>query len=131
MHITQIFGICLVALASNTVARPHLAGPYHGQRIAIQVPTNSTAQNATTTGTRATVPLSTASSLAHSKNGTRVHVSHGLNSVQKATQGSNHCNELCSLEAQTCTIAVPEDDKFCWQTYTRCIKKCRPDNFQK
>ncbi|KAJ5729101.1 uncharacterized protein N7483_003609 [Penicillium malachiteum] len=130
MHITQIFGICLVALASTTVARPHLAGPYHGQRIAIEVPTNST-QNATTTGTRATAPLSTASILAQPKSGTRIHVSHGLNSVQKATQGSNHCNELCSLESQTCTIAVPDDDKFCWQTYTRCIKKCRPDNFQK
>jgi hypothetical protein len=24
----------------------------------------------------------------------------------------NHCTELCSLEAQTCNIAVPDDDKF-------------------
>ncbi|KAF7717203.1 Uncharacterized protein PECH_004057 [Penicillium ucsense] len=42
----------------------------------------------------------------------------------------NHCLELCSLEAQTCNIAVPNDDQFCRDTYTGCMERCRPDDFQ-
>ncbi|KAJ5752915.1 hypothetical protein N7520_009832 [Penicillium odoratum] len=130
MHIQSLIGVCLVALASTTTALPRLAGPYDGHRLAVHVPTNSTtAQNATTTRTAAKVPLTTG--LPTPKNKTVNHLSHGLNSIDNPTKGSNHCNELCSLEAQTCTIAVPEDDKYCWQTYTRCMSKCRPDNFQK
>ncbi|KAJ6109387.1 hypothetical protein N7486_001622 [Penicillium sp. IBT 16267x] len=129
MHIQSLIGVCLVALASTATAMPRLAGPYNGQRIAITIPTNSTrALNATTTGTRGKVPLTTG--LSTPKNITASRISHGLNSIDNPTKGSNTCNELCSLEAQTCTIATPEDDKFCWQIYTRCMGKCRPDNFQ-
>lgn len=111
MQITRVFGACLFALASTTAAMPHLAGPYHGQHVGVHVPTNSTGvHNATTTGTRGKAPLATG--VSHSKNDPLEHPSHGLNSVDKATQGRNHCNELCSLEAQTCTIAVPEDGKY-------------------
>jgi hypothetical protein len=56
------------------------------------------------------VPLSTASA----KNATHarapIHTrpaSHGINHVNV-----NHCHELCSLEAQTCNLAVPDDDAF-------------------
>ncbi|KAJ5097237.1 hypothetical protein N7456_007958 [Penicillium angulare] len=132
MQIPAIFGICLVALASTTAAMPHLAGPYHGQHVAVKVPTNSTgAHNATTTGTRGKAPLATGLSQVTTKNKKPIHVAHGLNSVDHPTQGSNHCNELCSLEAQTCTITMPDDDEYCSTIYTTCIKKCLPDNFQK
>ncbi|KAJ5937935.1 hypothetical protein N7454_004277 [Penicillium verhagenii] len=131
MHIQSLVSVCLVALAGTAAALPRLAGPYVGHRIAVPVPTNATiAHNATTTGTRNKAPLTTGLSIPKNKTN-NIHVSHGLNSIDKPTKGSNHCNELCSLEAQTCTIAVPEDDQYCWQTYTRCMSKCRPDNFQK
>ncbi|KAJ5806567.1 uncharacterized protein N7503_004169 [Penicillium pulvis] len=129
MHIQSLIGVCLVALASTAAAMPRLAGPYTGHRLAVPIPTNSTsAHNATTTGTRGRVPLATG--LSTPRNHTASRIAHGMNSVDKPTKGSNHCNELCSLEAQTCTIATPEDDKYCWQVYTRCMGKCRPDNFQ-
>ncbi|OQD85789.1 hypothetical protein PENANT_c009G04546 [Penicillium antarcticum] len=125
MHFTTLFTIT-ATLASTVIAMPRLSGPYHGARIAVHVPTNATgAHNATTTGTRGRVPLSTASA----KNATHVPVhgrpSHGINHVNV-----NHCHELCSLEAQTCTLAVPDDDKFCWSTYLRCTEKCNPANFR-
>lgn len=150
MHLTGIFGVCLAVLAGTTAAMPYVAGPYHGHRIAVQVPTNSTgAHNATSTGTRGSAPLSTG--IVSSKNGMKHRPSHGLNSVQKEGKGADHCNELCSLEAQTCNIATPDDDKFwyvtpliylivrrkealtfvfSWNVYNRCIHNCRPDDFQ-
>ncbi|KAJ5291602.1 hypothetical protein N7478_000853 [Penicillium angulare] len=135
MQIPAIFGIYLVALASTTAAMPHLAGPYHGQNIAVKVPTNSTgAHNATTTGTRGKAPLATGLSSVIKKNKNKnktIHVAHGLNSIDHPTQGSNHCNELCSLEAQTCTVTMPDEDQYCSEIYSTCIKKCKPDNFQK
>jgi hypothetical protein len=121
MHIQSLVGVCLVALASTATALPRLAGPYNGHRLAVNIPTNATsahnatttgtrAHNATTTGTRSKLPLTTG--LPTPKNNTANRISHGLNSIDKPTKGSNHCNELCSLEAQTCTIATPEDDKY-------------------
>ncbi|KAJ5664183.1 hypothetical protein N7507_004914 [Penicillium longicatenatum] len=131
MHIQSLVGVCLVALASTATAFPRLAGPYNGHRLAVNIPTNATsahnatttgtrahnatttgtrAHNATTTGTRSKLPLTTG--LPIPKNNTANRISHGLNSIDKPTKGSNHCNELCSLEAQTCTIATPEDDKY-------------------
>ncbi|KAJ5771256.1 uncharacterized protein N7511_003307 [Penicillium nucicola] len=121
MHFTPL--LVLTALASSVAAMPRLSGPYHGARIQIHVPTNATsAQNATTTGTRGRVPLSTAPA----KNATHARrPSHGINRVNV-----NHCHELCSLEAQTCSLAVPDDDEFCWSTYLRCTEKCNPANFR-
>jgi hypothetical protein len=34
-------------------------------------------------------------------------IHHGVNHVNV-----NRCHELCSLEAQTCTLAVPDDDNY-------------------
>ncbi|KAJ6091356.1 hypothetical protein N7467_003325 [Penicillium canescens] len=119
MHFTTLLTITAAAFASTAAAIPRLSGPYHGVRIPIHVPTNATgAHNATRTGTgtRGRVPLSTASA----KNAT-----HGINHVNV-----NHCHELCSLEAQTCNLAVPDDDAFCWSTYLRCTEKCNPANFR-
>ena len=105
MQLTTFFYI--TALANTALAMPHIAGPYHGAHIPYRISTNSTsAQNATTTSTGAKAPLTTGLA----KNGTKSHapiVHHAMDHVNV-----NHCHELCSLESQTCSIAVPDDDKF-------------------
>ncbi|KAJ5135331.1 uncharacterized protein N7515_004609 [Penicillium bovifimosum] len=102
MHLTSLLAIGIAALGSTAAAMPRLSGPYHGHRIPVHVPTNATtAHNATTTGTRGRAPLSTGLA----KNSTR---NHGMNHVNV-----NHCHELCSLQSQTCSLAVPDDDAFC------------------
>jgi hypothetical protein len=108
MQLKPLLTICVAALTGTASAIPHVAGPYHGAHIPIHVPTNATSShNATTTGTRGKAPLSTGSA----RNGTaRTHapmIHHGINHVNV-----NHCHELCSLEAQTCSLAVPDDDEF-------------------
>ena len=119
MQLTNLVGLCVVALAGSAAAMPHLSGPYHGARIAVHVPTNSTgAHNATTTGTLGKAPLTTG--LAKIKNGTITNdrqLVHSKNHpmmkhVPNHTKHINHCNELCSLQSQTCTIAMPDDDKY-------------------
>ncbi|KAJ5127052.1 hypothetical protein N7448_007831 [Penicillium atrosanguineum] len=128
MQLTNLVGLCVVALAGSATAMPHLSGPYHGNRIAVHVPTNSTgAHNATTTGTLGRTPLTTG--LAKSKNGTTTDSRYLVHSKStKHTKGTkdvpkvkhvpnhikhiNHCNELCSLQSQTCNIAMPDDDKY-------------------
>lgn len=118
MQLTNLLGLCLLGLASTAAAMPRFTGPYHGDRIAVHVPTNSTgAHNATTTGTRGKTPLSTGSP--KPKNGTDSRHAHAPNKhvpnehhVPNHVKHINHCNELCSLESQTCTIAMPEDDKY-------------------
>ncbi|KAJ5166951.1 uncharacterized protein N7482_005732 [Penicillium canariense] len=133
MQLTSILGLCLVGLASSAAAMPKLMGPYRRHPNAVLIPINSTGvYNATTTGTPTTTPLTTGT--AHKSNGT-VSSHHSTKTKHSSklpnhVKHINHCNELCSLEAQTCTIAVPDDDKFCWQTYLRCIDRCRPDDFQ-
>ncbi|KAJ5682411.1 hypothetical protein N7462_005576 [Penicillium macrosclerotiorum] len=128
MQLTNLLGLCLAALATSAAAMPRIAGPYRGDRIAVHVPTNSTgAHNATTTGTHAKKPLTTGS--AHSNGTSGRHFGH-VHHVPNHIKHINHCQELCSLESQTCTIAVPDDDKFCWKTYLRCIDRCRPEDFQ-
>ncbi|KAJ5561583.1 hypothetical protein N7535_003956 [Penicillium sp. DV-2018c] len=118
MHLTSLLTVGIAALASTAAAMPRLSGAYHGGRIPVRVPGNATAaHNATTTGTRGRAPLSTGSA----KNSTR---SHGINHVNV-----NHCHELCSLQSQTCSLAVPDDDAFCWSIYLRCTEKCHPENF--
>lgn len=106
MQLTTVV-IYAAALASTALAMPHFAGPYHGTHIPYRLPTNATtAQNATTTGTGAKAPLTTGSA----KNATTNHgpvVHHAMNHVNV-----NHCHELCSLQSQTCSIAIPDDDKF-------------------
>lgn len=119
MQLTNLLGLCVVALAGSATAIPHLSGPYHGARIAVHVPTNSTGPyNATTTGTLGKAPLTTG--LAKIKNDTateslrRVHSNNHpkVKHVPNHTKHVNHCNELCSLQSQTCTIAMPDDDKY-------------------
>ncbi|KAJ5332414.1 hypothetical protein MYU51_019263 [Penicillium brevicompactum] len=125
MQLTTVV-IYAAALASTALAMPHLAGPYHGTHIPYRLPTNATtAQNATTTGTGAKAPLTTGSA----KNATTNHgpvVHHAMNHVNV-----NHCHELCSLQSQTCSLAVPDDDKFCWSVYQRCNEKCHVENFRR
>ncbi|KAF4769935.1 hypothetical protein HAV15_011367 [Penicillium sp. str.  len=104
MQLTTLFAVCVAALTSTAAAMPHLSGP-------TTVPA-SLSHNATTTGTRGKAPLSTGSSHMN-----RVNV--------------NRCHELCSLQSQTCSIAVPDDDKFCWSIYLQCTEKCHPENFYK
>ncbi|KAJ5091594.1 hypothetical protein NUU61_006464 [Penicillium alfredii] len=108
MQLTSLLTVCVAALASTAAAMPRIAGPYHGVRVPVHVPHNATssAHNATTTSTRGKKPLSTG--LSHSKNSTGSHGSHSSNVANEVS----HCHELCSLEAQTCTIAVPEEDAF-------------------
>lgn len=111
MQLTNLLGLCLIGLASTAAAMPRFAGPYHGQRISVRVPTNSTgAHNATTTGTRGKAPLATG--LSTHKN--RTNSLHGPNNqhVPNHIKHINHCNELCSLESQTCSIAMPQEDKY-------------------
>ena len=111
MQLTNFLGLCMVALAGSAAAMPHLAGPYHGSRISVHVPTNSTgAHNATTTGTHGKAPLTTGLSKAKNETNSR-HVPH-VKHVPNHVKHINHCNELCSLEAQTCNIAMPDDDKY-------------------
>ncbi|KAJ5188415.1 hypothetical protein N7491_004740 [Penicillium cf. griseofulvum] len=113
MQLTTLFTVCVAALSSTAVAMPRLSGAYHGARISVHVPGNETsAHNATTTGTRGKAPLSTGT--AH---GGRVNV--------------NRCHELCSLQSQTCSLAVPDDDKFCWSVYLQCTERCKPGHFRK
>ncbi|KAJ5204507.1 uncharacterized protein N7498_005386 [Penicillium cinerascens] len=129
MQLTNFLGLCVVALASYAAAMPHLAGPYHGSRISVQVPTNSTfAHNATTTGTHVKKPLTTGLSKANNQTTIR-HVSL-IKHVPNHVKHINHCNELCSLMAQTCSIAMPEDDEYCWQTYLHCKERCVPGDFE-
>ncbi|KAJ5359091.1 uncharacterized protein N7496_011504 [Penicillium cataractarum] len=130
MQLTSILGLCLVGLASSAAAMPRLAGPYHGKPLAVHVPVNvTTAHKATTTGTPVTKPLTTGT--ASKSNGTHHSPKiQGSANLPNHIKLINHCSELCSLEAQTCNVAVPDDDKFCWQTYLRCIDRCRPDDFQ-
>lgn len=116
MQLTNLLGLCLLGLASTAAAMPRFSGPYHGTRIAVHVPANSTGvNNATTTGTRGKTPLSTGSP--SNKNGTdsqhapSKHVPN-THHVPNHIKQINHCNELCSLGAQTCTIAMPEYDKY-------------------
>lgn len=90
MQLTTLFTVCVAALASTAAAMPHLSGAYHGARIAVRVPGNATSHNATATGK---APLSTGSS-------------------HKDRVNVNRCHELCSLQSQACSIAVPDDDKF-------------------
>lgn len=106
MHLHNIFGLAVAALAGTTAAMPRLAGPYHGQRIAVSVPANATTpHNASTTATGGKAPLTTGTL----RNST--HAVHGTKSASRV--GSNdRCDDLCSLEAHTCTLAVPQDDKF-------------------
>lgn len=93
---------------------PRFAGPYHGDRISVHVPVNGTgSHSATATGTRGKTPLATGQSQLKNGSGGRdsqhvPNVAHVPNHVKHI----NHCHELCSLESQACTIAVPEDDKF-------------------
>ncbi|OQE41411.1 hypothetical protein PENCOP_c005G04816 [Penicillium coprophilum] len=111
MKLTALFTVYVAALTSTAAAMPRLSGAYHGARLSVRVPTNETSShNATTTGTQGKAPLSTGT--AH---GSRVNV--------------NRCHELCSLQSQTCSIAVPDDDKFCWSVYLQCTEKCHPENF--
>ncbi|KAJ5950625.1 uncharacterized protein N7479_009038 [Penicillium vulpinum] len=115
MQFTTIFTVCIAALTSTIAARPHLLPhmSYHGARITLTDLTNeTTSHSATPTGTQGTAPLSTGS--AHNN---RVHV--------------NYCHDLCSLQSQTCSIAVPDDEKFCWSVYLQCTEKCHPENYYK
>ncbi|KAJ5493969.1 hypothetical protein N7463_010056 [Penicillium fimorum] len=112
MQLIALFIICIATLTSTAIAMPHVSGAYHGARLSVRVPTNATSShNATTTGTRGKAPLSTGT----------VHGNH-IN--------VNHCHELCSLQSQTCSIAVPDDDKFCWAVYLQCTDKCDPESFK-
>lgn len=122
MQLTNLLGVCLLAMTANAAVMPRFAGPYHGDRIAVHVPSNATApHNATTTGTKGKVPLTTG--LSHAKNGPGVKEPQPEHSAQKANiplnsnipnhiKHINHCNELCSLESQTCTIAMPDEDVY-------------------
>ncbi|KAJ5883589.1 uncharacterized protein N7473_010475 [Penicillium subrubescens] len=106
MQLTSILGLCLVGLATSAAAMPRIAGPYHGKPLAVHVPVNltTTANKASTTGSLVKKPLTTG---AH-------HSPQMQNSpnLPNHIKHINHCTELCSLEAQTCNIAVPDDDKF-------------------
>ncbi|KAJ5082516.1 hypothetical protein N7532_011559 [Penicillium argentinense] len=141
MQITNLLGLCLLAMTASAAAMPRFAGPYHGERISVHVPTNATTpHNATTTGIRGKAPLSTG--LSKAKNGTgRNQPAHASHSPQKADiplnsnipnhiKHINHCHELCSLESQTCTIAMPDEDEYCSKTYKQCIAKCHPSDFE-
>ena len=110
MQLINLFGIGLAVLASTAAAMPRFAGPYHGARVQVHLPSNSTgAHNATTTATRGKAPLGTG--LSRAKNGT--HALHGANTPERTNHiNVNRCHELCSLESQTCSLAVPEDDRF-------------------
>lgn len=115
MQLSNFLGLCLLGLAGTAAAMPRFGSAYHGDKISVQVPANSTgAHNATTTGTRGKTPLATGSS---KKNGTESrHAPHmhtpNNHHVPNHVKHINHCDELCSLESQTCTIAMPEDDKY-------------------
>lgn len=120
MQLTNLLGLCLLGLASTAAAMPRFGRAYHGDRISVHVPANSTgAHNATTvgtatkTGTRGKIPLATGSSTKDT-NGRHVPPTHVPNNhhVPNHIKHINHCNELCSLESQTCSIAMPEDDKY-------------------
>ncbi|KAJ5826918.1 hypothetical protein N7447_003681 [Penicillium robsamsonii] len=112
MHLTALFTVCIATLTSTAAAMLHFSGAYHGARLSVRVPTNATSpHNATTTSARGNAPLSTGT--AH---GNRVNV--------------NRCHELCSLQSQTCSIVVPDDNKFCWSVYLQCTEKCDPENFK-
>ncbi|CAG8097408.1 unnamed protein product [Penicillium salamii] len=123
MQLTTL-SIYAAALISTALAMPHIAGPYHGAHIPYRLQTNTTsAQNATTTGTGPKAPLTTGTP----KNGTHAPVvHHAMDHVNV-----NHCHELCSLQSQTCSLAVPDDDKFCWSVYQRCTEKCHEENFRR
>ncbi|CAI7628111.1 unnamed protein product [Penicillium glandicola] len=113
MQLTTLFTVCIAALTSTAAAMPHLSGAYHGARLSVHVPTNATSShNATTTGKHGKAPLSTGSSHTNRVNADR-------------------CHELCSLQSQTCSIAVPDDEEFCWAVYLQCTEKCHPENFRK
>lgn len=107
MQLTALF-IYAAALTSTAMAMPHFAGPYHGAHAPVHVPTNATsAHNATSTSTGGKHPLPTGSS----RNDTsREQTSMASDAIYKINV--NHCHELCSLESQACSLAVPEDDKF-------------------
>lgn len=107
MHFSNPVTLAVATLAGAAAAMPRFTGPYHGERIAVSVPTNATPpHHATGTVTPGKIPLVTR--VSRPKNGTTRHIVHG-----PARVGSDdRCHDLCSLEAHTCNLAVPEDDKF-------------------
>ncbi|KAK5796275.1 hypothetical protein VI817_005560 [Penicillium citrinum] len=125
MQLTNVLGLCLLAMTANAAVLPRFAGPYHGGRISVHVPSNSTTpHNATTTGTKGKVPLTTGTtrpqkSSTSKGNSKKPQASHGVQNVDIPLNSNipnhvkhiNHCHELCSLEAQTCNIAMPDEDK--------------------
>ncbi|CAI7673784.1 unnamed protein product [Penicillium manginii] len=142
MQLTNVLGLCLLAMAANAAVLPRFAGPYHGGRIAVNVPTNGTTPHkATTTGTVTKAKGALTTGVSKVKNGSgrnKPHSSHGpqkvnipLNSnIPNHIKHINHCNELCSLESQTCTIAMPDEDEYCGDGYKQCISKCHPSDFE-
>lgn len=122
MQLTNVLGFCLLAMTANAAVLPRFAGPYHGARISVHVPSNATApHNATTTGTKGKAPISTG--VSNVKNGKGIKMPHSSHGPQKANiplnsnipnhiKHINHCHELCSLESQTCTIAMPDEDEY-------------------
>ncbi|KAJ5247478.1 hypothetical protein N7468_002461 [Penicillium chermesinum] len=112
MYLNNFSSFLVAALAGTAFAMPHFSGAYHGERIAISVPGNATKpHNASTPATTGRVPLT--SGMSRPKNGTSRHIAsvHGLKGASQVNS-NDRCNDLCSLEAHTCNLAVPDDDKF-------------------
>ncbi|KAJ5975807.1 hypothetical protein N7481_009514 [Penicillium waksmanii] len=142
MQLTNVVGLCLLAMTANAAVLPRFAGPYHGARISVHVPRNGTApNNATTTSTATKAKGALVTGVSTVKNGSSSNVPHSSHGPQNANiplnsnipnhiKHINHCNELCSLQSQTCTIAMPDEDEYCNNGYKQCVSKCHPSDFE-
>ncbi|EPS25415.1 hypothetical protein POX_c03808 [Penicillium oxalicum] len=128
MYFSNILTASVLGMASLSLALPRASKVHQGKPLAIRMAGETPSMSMSTpspsasyapTETGPTVPDVAQGTLVESNADVPNHVKH-----------INHCLELCSLEAQTCNIAIPNDDQFCRETYTGCMERCRPDDFQ-
>ncbi|KAF9889695.1 hypothetical protein FE257_007001 [Aspergillus nanangensis] len=40
------------------------------------------------------------------------------------TRPADLCKDLCGVVAQACVVAIPRDERFCYDTYVGCGERC-------
>ncbi|KAJ5491006.1 hypothetical protein N7539_002573 [Penicillium diatomitis] len=130
MHITFILQLSILGLASLTLAMPRASKPSQVKPLSSRmiIDTPASMNTPTPSASYSSIPL--ASQIATMSPATQGNLVTAESELPNHVKHVNHCLELCSLEAQTCNIAVPNDDQFCRDTYAGCMERCHPDDFQ-
>ncbi|KAL4894101.1 hypothetical protein BDV59DRAFT_201406 [Aspergillus ambiguus] len=107
MQLNSVLVSVIVALSSTAIALPMSSGKFHLEKI--QVPGRRTSDNRN---------WPKIMSPNKSTNGT----SHGPSNTDFRPEGV--CSQLCAVSAQTCVVALPNDEDFCYDTYEQCTSRC-------